>query len=59
MFWRLQDSLLCFDGTDEVNQNEPIAFIVTGSIQLMIDGILITQMIIYREKPDKTKSTIE
>lgn len=59
MFWRLQDSLLYFDGTDEVNQNEPIAFIVTGSIQLMIDGILITQMIIYREKPDKTKSTIE
>lgn len=59
MFWRLQDSLLYFDGTDEVNQNEPIAFIVTGSIQLIIDGILITQMIIYREKPDKTKSTIE
>lgn len=59
MFWRLQDSLLYFDGTDEVNQNEPVAFIVTGSIQLIIDGILITQMIIYREKPDKTKSTIE
>ena len=40
-------------------KHQPLAFIATGTVQFLLDVTLVTQMIIYRERPNKNINDIK